>query len=100
MPGRDGHIYPRQKREKPGPVLTLSQLHKGSLWLMAHCTRTGCNHGRPISVAWAVIRWGPDASSDVLRRNLVCEACGHRGAVLYHPSWSLDLGMFGLWPVR
>jgi hypothetical protein len=30
---------------------------------------------------------GPHASSDRLRKNLVCERCGHRGALLFHPSW-------------
>jgi hypothetical protein len=34
-----------------------------------------------------VIRWGPDTSSDALRKNLCCKACGHRGASLLHPSW-------------
>jgi hypothetical protein len=26
-----------------------------------------------------VIRYGPDASSDALRRNFTCTKCGHRG---------------------
>jgi hypothetical protein len=100
MPETPGKSYPRQQRDKPGPVTTLGELHKSSLWLMAYCTRTGCNHGRPISIAWGVIRWGSEAPSNVLRRNLVCEACGHRGAMLQGPSWSQGLGMFGLWPVK
>ena len=32
-------------------------------------------------------RWGMDASSDVLRRNARCSACGRRRATLQHPSW-------------
>jgi hypothetical protein len=34
-----------------------------------------------------IIRWGADASSDVLRRRAVCSACGHRGVTLQHPGW-------------
>lgn len=33
-----------------------------------------------------VIRWGADASSDVLRRCARCTVCGHKGATLMHPS--------------
>jgi hypothetical protein len=34
-----------------------------------------------------IIRWGPDASSDVLRQRARCTACGNLGATLQHPSW-------------
>jgi hypothetical protein len=34
-----------------------------------------------------VIRWGPNASSDVLRQRARCTACGHKGATLTHPTW-------------
>jgi hypothetical protein len=34
-----------------------------------------------------VIRWGPDASSNVMRERLRCAKCGHRGAVIQHPGW-------------
>ena len=42
--------------------------------------RAGC-------LAPFVIRWGPDASSDVLRERLKCAKCGKKGATLKHPSW-------------
>jgi hypothetical protein len=35
-----------------------------------------------------VIRWGPGASSDLLRRSARCTKCGRKGAVLQHPSWA------------
>jgi hypothetical protein len=34
-----------------------------------------------------IIRWGPDASSDVLRRKARCIRCGRKGAMLTYPSW-------------
>lgn len=35
-----------------------------------------------------IIRWGQDASSDMLRRSARRTACGRKGAVLQHPSWA------------
>jgi hypothetical protein len=34
-----------------------------------------------------VIRWGADVSSDVLRKNLVCTRCGHKGNAIQVPSF-------------
>ncbi|CAN5490290.1 hypothetical protein BH10PSE7_BH10PSE7_33240 [soil metagenome] len=47
-----------------------------------------------------VIRWGLDASSDMLRKNLRCTACGQRGAALQIPSFrsSPDLAFVGAYP--
>jgi hypothetical protein len=35
-----------------------------------------------------IIRWGPDATSELLRRSARCTKCGREGAVLQHPSWA------------
>src|SRR6185312_17348562 len=35
--------------------------------------------------AVAVIRWGRDASSAVLRKRARCTRCGHKGATVQHP---------------
>src|SRR6516164_8603401 len=40
-----------------------------------------------LAKTWGV-RWGPDASSDVLRRSARCNKSGRKGAVLQHPSWA------------
>lgn len=71
--------YPR------GPVATLGQLQKGMGWAWLWCDR--CQHHAPMLLAPLVIRWGPDTSSDKLRRCARCTACGHKGATLQHPSW-------------
>lgn len=34
-----------------------------------------------------IIRYGSDASSDVLRRAARCMCRGHKGATLQHPRW-------------
>jgi hypothetical protein len=73
-------------RRPPPPIATLGQLQSGEPhWVWAHCD--GCRRARPLPLAPFAIRWGAGASSDVLRRNLRCTVCGHRGASLLHPSW-------------
>jgi len=34
-----------------------------------------------------MIRWGQDASSDMLRQSARCTICGRKGTKLQHPSW-------------
>jgi hypothetical protein len=86
---------PQQRRPAPpGPVPTLGELQRdSSKWVWAICNgldasgRIACLHRAPLALAPFVIRWGPDASSNVMRQRLRCAVCGHRGAVLQHPSW-------------
>ena len=78
------------KRE-PGPRPTLGDLHHATPWLWLYCEK--CQHYAPLACAVPVIRWGTDASSDVLRQRALCTACGHRGATLQHPGWGgADIG--------
>jgi hypothetical protein len=52
-------------------------------------------HGAVMAIAPLIIRWGPDASSDMLRACARCTVCGHRGATLQSPGWKnghLELG--------
>jgi hypothetical protein len=47
-----------------------------------------------------IIRWGPEVSSDLLRRSARCTSCGHKGAILTHSSWAgLNVG-FAPFPVE
>jgi hypothetical protein len=69
----------------PPSVPTLGELHREPGWWWLICET--CLHTRAIPLAPFVIRWGRHASSDVLRRNARCSACGHRGAVMRHPSF-------------
>lgn len=56
--------------------------------MRVHCQNVGCLHKRPMALAPLIIRWGPDASSDMIRNNMRCTACGRRGVTLQHPSWT------------
>jgi hypothetical protein len=69
------------------PVPTLGQLSRSPGWFWADCNNRDCTHRRPLPFVPFVIRWGPQTSSDVLRRNLRCTKCGHRGAATMMPSW-------------
>jgi hypothetical protein len=63
---------------------TLGDLQRSSKWVWLNCEK--CQHHAPFAMAASVIRWGPNTSSDKLRRCLRCTACGHLGATLQHPS--------------
>jgi hypothetical protein len=70
---------------------TLGDLHRATPWLWLNCER--CQHHAPLACAVAVIRWGPNTSSDKLRQSARCTACGHKGATLQHPGWGgADVG--------
>jgi hypothetical protein len=71
----------------PPPVPTLGQLTRSPGWFWVYCNHRACSHRRPLPIVPFAIRWGHDASSDLLRRNLACSRCGHRGASLSGPSW-------------
>jgi hypothetical protein len=55
---------------------------KSSKHGMAHCT-----HKAPMAFVPLIIRWGPDTSSDRLRKSARCTRCGGKGAMLMHPSY-------------
>lgn len=75
----------RTPRAPPGPVPTIGQLRRQTCWLWVYCN--ACGRGTPTALAPLIIRWGPNASSDRLRRSARCTACGGRGAMLILPSY-------------
>ena len=48
------------------PVATLADLRRVTPWLWVICAR--CLRRTPTALAQWIIRWGPDSSSDMLRR--------------------------------
>jgi hypothetical protein len=85
-------IPQRRHRTPPGPVPTLGELQEGTPWLWAVCDGLDacgkpCLHRTPLALAPFVIRWGANASSDIMRDRLRCAVCGRRGAALQRPSW-------------
>ncbi len=79
---------------RPHPLrpVTLGELRRSACWVWLYCD--SCGHGAPVAVAPWLIRYGPAASSDLLRENARCELCRSRGASLRLPSWGgLDVGI-------
>jgi hypothetical protein len=77
----------RRERESAKAVATLGQLQRSHCWWRIYCGSGTCTHCAPVALALFVIRWGADASSDMLRRAGRCTACGHKGATLRYPTW-------------
>jgi hypothetical protein len=56
----------------------------------------GADGARP-----GIIRWGADASSDVLRQRTRCSKCGNRGGVtIQGPGWGSPHIRFARFPVE
>jgi len=79
-------------KEPPPPIPSLGALQRGEPhWAWLYCTNYHkCWHKRAMPLAPFVIRWGADASSNVLRRRARCSKCGHKGCTLMHPSIGSD----------
>jgi hypothetical protein len=69
-------------------------------WLWVYCAAYGCLHHAPMAIAPFVIRWGPEASSDMLRRSARCSKCGAKGATLMLPSWVSTTVGFAPFPTK
>lgn len=65
---------------------SIADLQKASPWWRINCPKVGCGRVIASDLKAFAERWGADASSDVIRKNLRCK-CGHRGVELSHPSW-------------
>jgi hypothetical protein len=71
---RDASSEGRQRfgsaqRSPPGQVPTLAQLQRSApgKWCSVYCAAYRCLHHAPMAIAPLIIRWGPDASSDMQR---------------------------------
>lgn len=87
-----------QRGRDVGPVPTLAELRQQAPWVWAQCWRYGCGHARPIALAPYIIRWGADASSNLLRTKLRCGRCTSLGCAIQLPSHNA-VGEVAGWPV-
>jgi hypothetical protein len=89
-------------RGPPGLVPTLAKLQRSppGKWCWVYCAAYGCLHHAPMAIAPFVIRWGREASSDMLRRSGRCSKCGAKGATLMLPSWVSTPVGFAPFPVK
>ncbi len=93
-----GSIHERRPRIiEPGPVPTIGDFLRTDLkWMFAYCERMGCGHSMPIALAPYAIRWGMEASTDLIRERLRCLKCGAKGVALKRPSWNAR--GYSVWP--
>jgi len=78
-------------RRSPSHPPSLAELRRSTCWVWLYCD--ACGGGAPTALAAWLIRFGGDASSDVLRKAR-CRRCGGRGASVRLPGWGgLDVGM-------
>jgi len=72
----------RWAAEASGPPRGLADIRAEYLWLHLYCGRPGCRHYAVVYLTPLIVRWGPAASIEVLRRAARCTKCGHRGATV------------------
>jgi hypothetical protein len=75
------------RRAYKPPAPTLAQLRAHTCWVWLTCENVDCLHETPVALAPFMIRWGVDASSEVLRRSARCSLCKTKGASTQVPSW-------------
>lgn len=83
----------------PARRATLGEIRQDCPWIWLYCTRGNCLNKVPVALAPFIIRWGPDASGDLIRQRMRCTACGSLGATLQHPSVD-GLNIVESFPVR
>jgi hypothetical protein len=93
------YMVPRRRREPTGRVPTLGQMRQHTSWVWLNCAARGCEHHVPFALAPAIVLWGPQASSDTLRRAARCTECGGKGASLQHPSHVSSVAGLAPFPV-
>ena len=91
---------PRPRVIDPGPVPTIGEsLCTDAKWWWAYCERIGCGHVAPIALAPFAIRWGMDASTDLIRQRLRCTKCGRKGGIsIKRVGWDHFQGLQQPWP--
>ncbi len=87
-------------RAPMGPVPTLAAIRKECPWVRVFCiNRAGyCSHKTAMAIAPFIIRWGPGASSDLIRNRLRCTRCGHLGAMIQTPTTARVEDGFPMFP--
>ncbi len=70
----------REPHSAPPP--TMAQVRRNWCWVWVHCRDPHCRHTAAMALASLIIRWGEEASSDLINQRARCTACGHKGATV------------------
>lgn len=77
--------------------ICLQSVH--SKWIWVYCPVKECNHKAAVAYATFAIRWGMNATTQMIRRRFRCSRCGNLGALIRTPSWSVEHQFFQALPV-
>lgn len=77
----------RRRRESDKPPGSLGQIRAEFEWMWIYCTAASCAHMAAVPLAPLIIRWGADASSDLMRMGFRCSHCGGRRTETQAPTW-------------
>jgi putative SOS response-associated peptidase YedK len=69
-----------------------------SKWMWVSCPVRECGHRAAVAFAPLAIRWGMNATTQMVRRKFRCSRCGNLGALTYSPSWNVALQSFQSYP--
>ena len=76
----------RREDAKPS-TSTIGDARKHFEWMWLYCETMGCGHSAAVPLAPLIIRWGPDAPWERMRRCFRCTRCGGRVTSTRTPSW-------------
>lgn len=106
QPGCSHVLIPFMARSTypPGAIATMGDIQRPAPhWCWIYCNNAFCERiSRPTAIALApyVIRWGADASSNMLRRSARCRMCGHKGASLRVKQTDPDRDDYASFPIE
>jgi putative SOS response-associated peptidase YedK len=93
---RRSRIARRKAANKPPP--TMGGVRRETEWIWVYCETMGCGHSAAVPLVPLIIRWGPDAPWDYMRRCWRCTRCGGRKTTTRTPSWGGE--QIGFLPVN
>lgn len=69
-------------RQASEPI-SIGDIRTNEFWVYVHCGRPYCGHCAVVFLTPLIIRWGPQAPIEFLRRAARCSKCGHKGAIVH-----------------
>lgn len=67
---------------------TIGDLLAEAGWVILNCENPACGRRVATQLPAFIEKFGPDASSDLVRDTARCAECGHKGVTTTTPSWA------------
>jgi hypothetical protein len=76
------------RRSEPRPPIGGYAAKADPDWAWFYCAAgLICTYHKAIRFQTLIDKHGPDIGMDDILRRMRCPSCGHRGAIIRHPSW-------------